>query len=114
MRVHSALGHGFPEVIYQRSLAVELELTSLAFSREIHLPVYYKGVEVGARRADFLVENAVLIELKATPCLDKAHHAQIINYLTAFQLKVGLLINFGEPSLTFKRFLKNYSSNAVE
>ena len=107
MRVHSTLGHGFPENIYQRSLAVELELIQLTFSREIHLPVFYKGKEVGARRADFLVEDTVLVELKAIPTLEKAHHNQIINYLTAFHLEVGLLINFGEPSLTFKRFLKN-------
>ena len=99
MRVHSTLGHGFPEMIYQRSMAVELEATGFLFSREIHLPGYYKGVEVGARRADFLVEKTVLIELKATAALDKSHYAQI---------------NFGEPSLTFKRFLKTHGSDRLQ
>ena len=109
MSVHRELGCGFPEHIYQRSLAVELGLAELGFEREIHLPVYYKEINVGARRADFLVEGAVLIELKATPEIDKAYYAQIINYLNAFRLEVGLLINFGGPSLAFKRFLKNHS-----
>ena len=107
MRVHTLMGTGFQEVIYQRSLAVELGQAKLAFSRELEMPVYYKGVEVGARRVDFLIEDTVLVELKALAELNATHYAQIINYLEAYQLEVGLLINFGEPSLRFKRFLKN-------
>ena len=90
MRVHSALGNGFPEVIYQRSLALELKEHNLGFAQDVHLPVYYKSQEVGSRRADFLVEGAVLIDLKALPELQSAHHAQIINYLNAYKLEVGL------------------------
>ena len=108
MQVHRLLGTGFQEVIYQRSLAVELEQAGVVFGREIEMPIFYKGVEVGSRRVDFLVEETVLVELKALHELNLTHHAQIINYLEAYRLGVGLLINFGEPSLKFKRFLKNY------
>ena len=107
MTVHRMLGTGFQEVIYQRSLAVELEQAGVVFGREIEMPLFYKDVEVGSRRVDFLVEEMVLVELKALHELTPTHHAQIINYLEAYRLEVGLLINFGEPSLKFKRFLKN-------
>ena len=109
MRVHTILGTGFQEVIYQRSLAVEMELAGLVFGREIEVPLFYKNVEVGSRRVDFLVDECVLVELKALHELTPTHHAQIINYLEAYRLEVGLLINFGERSLVFKRFLKNHS-----
>jgi GxxExxY protein len=79
----------------------------LAFAREIEMPLFYKEPEVGTRRADFLVENTVLVELKAVSEITLIHHAQIINYLTAYKLHVGLLINFGEKSLTYKRFVKS-------
>ena len=107
MQVHRILGTGFQEVIYQRSLAVELDRAGVVFGREIEMPLFYKGVEVGSRRVDFLVEETVLVELKALHEIPPTHHAQIINYLEAYHLEVGLLINFGEPSLKFKRFLKN-------
>ena len=107
MQAHRLMGTGFQEVIYQRSLAVELEQAGLNFGREIEMPLFYKDVEVGSRRVDFLVEEVVLVELKALHELTPTHHAQIINYLEAYRLEVGLLINFGEPSLKFKRFLKN-------
>ena len=107
MTVHRLLGTGFQEVIYQRSLAVELEQAGVVFGWEIEMPLFYKEVEVGSRRVDFLVEEIVLVELKALHELTPTHHAQIINYLEAYRLEVGLLINFGEPSLKFKRFLKN-------
>ncbi len=107
MRVHHELGSGFPELIYQRGLAVELKEASIDFQGEIHLPVFYKETSIGARRADFLVDNQVLIELKAVGELTDAHHAQAINYLKAYRLEVALLINFGEASLKFKRFLHN-------
>ena len=110
MRVHAALGNGFPELVYQRSLAVEMKHAGLVFQREIDRTVYYRDELVSTRRVDFLVDAAVLIELKATHELTTLHHAQIINYLKAFRLEVGLLINFGEKSLRYKRFVKNPSS----
>ena len=106
MRVHSALGEGFPEVIYQRSLAQELTRATVPFQREVNLPVYYNEEIVGYRRVDFLAAETVLIELKATSELTQAHFNQIINYLNAYRLEVGLLINFGEASLRFRRFIK--------
>ena len=111
MEVHRTLGTGFQEVIYQRSLAVEMEKAGLIFGREVEMPLLYKGVDVGARRVDFLVGEAVLIELKALHELTPTHYAQIINYLEAYQLEVGLLINFGERSLRFKRFIKSQLLN---
>jgi len=107
MRVHSELGSGFPELIYQRGLAVELKQEGIAFQSEIHLPVFYKDTTIGARRTDFLIESQVLVELKAVSELTDAHHAQTINYLKAYRLEVALLINFGEASLKFKRLLHN-------
>lgn len=107
MEVHSDLGNGFPEVIYQRSLAIELNNNEINFSREVSMPLYYKGKSVGKRRVDFLVENKVLVELKALSEIDETHYNQILNYLTAFQLEIGLLINFGENSLRFKRFINS-------
>ena len=107
MRVHSALGPGFPEVVYQRSLALDMERVDMPFVREIEQPVFYLNQQVGSRRVDFLVANVVLVELKATSVLDEHHYAQIINYLTAYRLQTGLLLNFGAPSLQFKRFIKS-------
>lgn len=112
MRVHGTLGNGFPEAIYQRCLALEIEKVGLAFRREVHLPVYYHGTEVGSRRVDFLVEEVVLLELKATSEITADHYAQTINYLKAYSLSVGLLINFGQSSLQFKRFLQNKTVTA--
>jgi len=106
MRVHSELGAGFPEVVYQRCLAIELRQAGLLFEAEVHLPLFYREEPVGSRRVDFLVEGIVLVELKATTDLTALHHAQIINYLKAYRLEVGLLINFGQESLHFKRFVK--------
>ena len=111
MKVHNILGNGFQEVIYQRCLAIEFSKAGLTYQREDEIPIFYDGIEVGTRRADFLVEDKVLVELKATTQLDKINHAQVINYLTAYQLEVGLLINFGEISLKFKRFVKSAKSN---
>ncbi len=107
MQVHSALGNGFQEIIYQRSLAIEMQENGLLFARELEMPLYYRNHEVGTRRVDFLVENTVLVELKAVSEINTLHYAQVINYLTAYKLQVGLLINFGEKSLTFKRFIKS-------
>lgn len=106
MRVHSALGEGFPEVVYQRSLAQELTTAGIPFQREVSLPVYYNDEIVGHRRVDFLAAGEVLVELKATSELTSSHFNQIINYLNAYRLEIGLLINFGESSLRFRRFIK--------
>src|SRR5688572_12730967 len=103
MTVHSALGNGFQEVIYQRALQIEFQLNNIAFEREKEMPIYYKGHYLGTRRVDFLVENIVSVELKAIIKLEDVHLAQAINYLEAYDLEVGLLINFGAHSLDFKR-----------
>jgi GxxExxY protein len=105
--VHKFLGNGFQEVIYQRALAYELSQAGLSFAREIEQEIFYKELiePIGTRRADFVVEGKVLVELKAVIELEDVHLAQILNYLKAYKLEVGLLINFGSRSLTFKRLV---------
>ena len=103
MRVHSALGNGFQEVIYQRALQIEMLDEGLSFSREHEMPIYYKQQHIGTRRVDFLVEEIVSVELKAVINLEDVYLAQAINYLEAYDLEIGLLINFGSKSLTFKK-----------
>ncbi|MCF2446815.1 GxxExxY protein [Dyadobacter sp. CY345] len=105
MSVHRALGNGFQEVIYQRALAIEFELNGILFNREFEMPIFYRGQRIGTRRVDFLVQEFISVELKATTKLEDVHFAQAINYLEAYNLEVGLLINFGETSLNFKRLL---------
>jgi GxxExxY protein len=103
MRVHAALGNGFQEVIYQRALAIEFRRMGLSFEREFNMKVYYLGEEVGERRVDFFVERKISVELKAITKLDNTNLAQAKNYLEAYNLEVGLLLNFGTISLEFKR-----------
>ncbi|MFN0033359.1 MAG: GxxExxY protein [Flavobacteriales bacterium] len=103
MRVHSALGNGFQEVIYQRALEIEMSDNGLSFSREHEMPIHYKKLLIGTRRVDFLVDAVVSVELKAVTSLEDVHLAQAINYLEAYDLEVGLLINFGGKSLQHKR-----------
>ena len=103
MKVHSALGNGFQEVIYQRALEIEFSLADIPFSREFEMPIYYHNQQIGTRRVDFLVNEVLSVELKALTKLEDVHFAQAINYLEAYNLEVGLLINFGEQSLNFKR-----------
>lgn len=103
MTVHRELGNGFQEVIYQRALEIEMADSGIDFSREYEMPVYYKNQQIGTRRVDFLVEEIVSVELKAIIQLEDVHLAQAINYLEAYDLEVGLLINFGARSLQFKR-----------
>ncbi len=103
MRVHSALGNGFQEVIYQRAMEIEMADSGISFSREYEMPVYYKKHQIGTRRVDFLVEENISVELKSIIILEDVHLAQAINYLEAYDLEVGLLINFGAKSLDFKR-----------
>lgn len=105
--VHKFLGNGFQEVIYQRALAWEMKQKGLDFAREIEQDIFYKDLPepIGTRRADFVVEGKVLVELKAIIALEDVHLAQALNYLKAYKLEVGLLINFGSKSLTFKRIV---------
>ena len=107
MEVHRHMGNGFQEVIYQRALAIEMELAGLLFEREMELSIYYKEKAIGSRRVDFFVENKIMVELKALIKLEDVHLAQAINYLEAYRMKVGLLINFGGKSLEFKRVHNN-------
>lgn len=109
--VHKFLGNGFQEVIYQRALALELMQAGLEFQRELEMEIYYKEFEkpIGTRRADFLVEEKVLVELKALTKLEDVHLAQILNYLKAYRIEVGLLLNFGSKSLEFKRLILSAS-----
>lgn len=105
MKVHSTMGNGFQEVIYQRCLAIEMAEWGLNFIREQEMPLYYKEIQVGTGRVDILVEEKILVELKALTHLEELHLAQALNYLEAFKLKTGLLINFGAKSLQFKRLI---------
>ncbi len=107
MRVHSNLGCGFQEVVYQNSLGIELSKEGLNFLREYEMPIRYEGQIVGSRRVDFLVEQRVSVELKAVVALEDIHLAQAKNYLEAYKLRVGLLINFGSTSLEFKRMINS-------
>jgi GxxExxY protein len=111
MKVHNILGNGFQEVIYQRCLAIELERAGLIFGREVEQIIYYEGIDVGTRRADFIVENKVVVELKALINLEDIHLAQAKNYVVAYDLPTGLLINFGATSLQYKKvFNPKYTS----
>lgn len=107
MKVHSALGNGFQEVIYQRALAIEMAKQGLAFQREMEMPIYYDGQEIGTRRVDFFVEDKIMVELKAVTKLEDVHLAQAINYLEAYDMEVGLLLNFGAKSLEFHRLVNS-------
>ena len=112
MRVHGTLGNGFQEVIYQRALEIEMASEGLGFVREMEMPIFYKEVQIGTRRVDFFVEGEIMVELKAIIELEEVHLAQGINYLEAYNVKTGLLINFGSKSLQFKRLLnKKYRMN---
>jgi GxxExxY protein len=103
MKVHSTLGSGFQEVIYQRALVIEMRNTGLDFEREMEMDIFYEGVHIGTRRVDFFVEKKIMVEIKAVAKLDDAHLAQAMNYCQAYNLPIGLLINFGTRSLEFKR-----------
>lgn len=103
MKVHSTLGNGFQEVIYQRALAIEMQKQGLAFQREMEMTIFYDGIDIGTRRVDFFVEDKIMVELKAQIALEEVHLAQAMNYCQAYNLPIGLLINFGAKSLEFKR-----------
>jgi GxxExxY protein len=103
MKVHSTLGNGFQEVVYQRALEIELNKNGIPHSREHDMPIYYSGEHIGTRRVDFLVAGRISVELKALIALERVHLAQAMNYLEAYKIETGLLINFGAKSLEFKR-----------
>ena len=103
MTVHKTLGNGFQEVVYQRALEIEMRLAGISFTREHEMPIFYRNEQIGTRRVDFLVEGIISVELKAITKLEDIHLAQAINYLEAYNPEIGLLINFGETSLNFKR-----------
>ena len=103
-RVHGTLGNGFQEIIYQRALELELRSISIEFVREFEMPIYYLDQHIGTRRVDFLIDNKISVELKAIIKLEEVHIAQAINYLEAYNLEIGLLINFGNKRLEFNRF----------
>jgi GxxExxY protein len=107
MKVHNTLGNGFQEVIYQRCLAIEFDKAGLSFGREVQQDIFYEGFLIGTRRADFIVENEVIVELKAVVHLEDVHLAQAKNYLVAYQKPIGLLINFGAKSLQFNKIFNN-------
>lgn len=112
MKVHSVLGNGFQEIIYQRALAIEMQNQGISFQEEMSMSIFYEGHHIGTRRVDFFVESLIMLELKAVIELNDAHLAQGKNYLEAYNTEVGLLINFGSPSLTFKRLEnKKYKPN---
>lgn len=122
MKVHSALGNGFQaclpesssacrqEVIYQRALAIEMEKQGLSFLREMEMEIFYDEKQIGTRRVDFFVEDKIMVELKAVIQLEDVHLAQAMNYCQAYNLPIGLLINFESKSLEFKRV---YNINAL-
>lgn len=107
MKVHKTLGNGFQEVIYQRCLAIEFKKEGISFEREKDQTIYYEGYDVGTRRADFVVEDQVLVELKALTKIEDVNIAQTINYLVAYNFPIGLLINFGAQSLEHKLIFNN-------
>ena len=111
MKVHTTLGNGFQEVIYQRALAIEMEKQGLSFAREMEMKIFYDEIEIGTRRVDFFVEDKIMVELKALIKLEDVHLAQAMNYCQAYNLPIGLLINFGAKSLDFKRV---YNVNHID
>ena len=106
MKVHRHFGPGFPEIVYKRALMIELERLGMNFSHEVEKDIFYEGQYIYKRRLDLIVENVVLVELKALKEVDKSEQNQILNYLRLFNLEIGLLLNFGAPSLQFKRLIQ--------
>ena len=107
MEVHKRLGNGFQEVIYQRALEIEMKYAGLEFEREMEMQIFYRDYDIGTRRVDFFVEGKIMVELKALVKLEDVHLAQAMNYLEAYKMEIGLLINFGGRSLEFKRVHNN-------
>lgn len=113
MEVHKHLGNGFQEVIYQRALAIEMGLQGIDFSREFEMSLEYKVRDIGTRRVDFFVEEKIMVEIKAVINLEDVHLAQAMNYVEAYNLEIGLLINFGSKSLQHKRVHNNNNKEII-
>jgi len=111
MEVHNNLGNGFQEVVYQRALSIEMKLQNILHEREKEMPLSYKGHNIGTRRVDFFVDKKIMVELKAIKILEDVHLAQAINYLEAYNMEIGLLINFGSVKLQIKRVMKPSGKN---
>jgi GxxExxY protein len=107
MKVHTTLGNGFQEKIYQRALAVEMAFNRMHFEREKEMDIFYRDEHIGTRRVDFFVQKTIMVELKAIIQLEDVHLAQAMNYLEAYKMPVGLLLNFGGKKLEFKRVYNN-------
>jgi GxxExxY protein len=106
MEVHNHLGNGFQEVVYQRALSIEMNLQDVQHERELEMALTYKDRPIGSRRVDFFVDGKIMVEIKAVKELEDVHLAQAINYLEAYNMEIGLLINFGNTKLQFKRVMK--------
>ena len=114
-RVHNTLGNGFQEVIYQRALELELKAAEVNYAREFEMPIFYLDQQIGTRRVDFLVDSKISVELKALIKLEDVHFAQAMNYLEAYNLEIGLLINFGSRRMEFHRFTnKKYNDKLMQ
>ncbi|WGK69601.1 GxxExxY protein [Candidatus Haliotispira prima] len=107
MEVHKYLGNGFQEVVYQRALSIEMNIQGIEHEREKEIPLRYKGYGVGTRRVDFFINETIMAEIKALIKLEDVHLAQAMNYLEAYNMEIGLLLNFGAKSLEFKRVHNN-------
>jgi len=111
IKIHNTLGNGFQEVIYQRALEIEFRKSGLGYAREMEMTIFYEGEDIGTRRVDFFVENIIMVELKAIITLEDVHLAQAMNYVEAYRMEIGLLINFSSKSLQFKRVHNNKAFN---
>lgn len=113
MKVHNTIGNGFQEVIYQRCLAIELKKAGIGYEREVDQIIYYEGMDVGTRRADFVIENKLVVEIKALVNLEDVHLAQAKNYVVAYNFDKGLLINFGAVSLQYKLVFNQHKNLVI-
>ena len=110
MEIHKTLGSGFPEIIYQRALEIEMLKLNINFEKEKEVKIFYKEDVIGKRRVDFIIEDVIFIETKAISKLEDKELNQGLNYLTAYKFEIGLLINFGANSLEFKRLINSKHS----
>lgn len=104
MKVHKFFSYVFPEIVYKKALVIELSTLGLCCKQEVERPIFYNGIEIYTRKADIIVNEVVLLEIKAIRELDKYATNQILNYMKVFSIEVGLLLNFGDESLFYKRF----------
>ena len=114
MRVNAEMGPGFQEVIYQRCLEIEFQEQNIPHLREHEMPIHYHGIRIGTRRVDFLVDEKIMVEIKAIKQLEEKEVAQALNYLEAYELEIGLLLNFGSKSLEYKRLINSKNNYKKE